>query len=78
DWLTPKNFCGTNVTNYDGYQDIVFNAVYMGLMLNEWSTADKTAAPIRVLQHGCQRGETMVKYPLAMAPGADGGHHHSQ
>lgn len=78
EWWLPKNFNGTNQSGYDGYQDIIFNAVYMGLMLNEWSTADKTAALIRVLQHGCQRGETMVKYDISLAPGADGGHHQSQ
>jgi len=72
-----KNFSGGGSTvNYDRNQHNIFKAVMIGLMLNSWSAADKRAALIRMLQHGCQRGETIVKFGAAVEP--DGGHARSQ
>jgi len=76
EYCTLKNFTGNDSINYDRDQNKIFNAVFMGLMLNEWSTSDKTAALIRMLQQGCQRGEAIVKNGVSMP--IDGGHFRSQ
>lgn len=72
-----KNFSGGNsTTNYDRNQHNIFKAVMIHLMLNSWSSADKREALIRLLQHGCQRGEPIVEFGEAVVP--DGGHARSQ
>ena len=63
-------------SNYDRYKTRTQGAMLIGLQCNTWSTADKTAAMIRLLQRGCQEGEAIVA--LGAAIGEDGGHFSSQ
>ncbi len=58
--------------NYGRYLNGVQAHVLIGLMSDAWSSANKRAALIRLLQHGCQFGETLVKGGVALVP--DGGH----
>jgi len=68
---------GDNLTsNYDRYQLRTQALMLMGLMSQSWSTADKTAAAIRLLQRGCQESEAIVG--LGNAMGEDGAHYNSQ
>lgn len=59
-------------SNYGRYLTNVQSQHLVGLMSAGWSSGDKEAALIRLLQQGCQWGEAMVK--AAAGTPADGGH----
>lgn len=63
--LNPNNNYGPGLANVQAQH-------LTGLMSAGWSSGDKEAAFIRLLQQGCQWGEAMVK--AAAGTEADGGH----
>jgi hypothetical protein len=62
--------------NYDQSKISLQDHVLIGIMSNSWSTADKRAALISVLQRGCQQGETLVAFNTPL--GEDGAQYASQ
>lgn len=65
------------ISAYGRYANRVIGAAVTGMMSSAWSSADKTAAAIRLLQRGCQLGEAAVKSGIII-PGNGGGHQYGQ
>jgi hypothetical protein len=76
EYMTTVGLSDDAESNYDRYPTRVVSAVLMGLMSSAWSTADKTAAAIRLLQRGCNVVEGYAAFDLSVSN--DGGHSVSQ
>lgn len=69
-YLTPRQIAGAG-NAYDQSRAALNGTVWAGILSNQWSTADKRAALVRMLSIGCQIMEAYRKTGLAF--GEDGG-----
>jgi hypothetical protein len=68
---TPRGFSQVG-SNYDLYQYGVLELALMGLIGDNWSAGDKEACLRRLLQHGCQWFDAIMRHGLQWR--TDGGH----
>ncbi len=71
-YMSPQFYNAKN-SAYGEYNSIFEGVIWAGLCGNEWSTADKTAAAIRMLSNGCQLAETYGAFGLQLVE--DGAHY---
>jgi hypothetical protein len=69
---TPRGWSPNPVSNYDPNPASIMELAMMGLIGNNWSAGDKEACLRRLLQHGCQWFEAIMRDGFPWRP--DGGH----
>lgn len=72
---SPRGCSLVATTNYDANRAQAIELAMMGLIGNNWSTADKRECLIAFLQHGCQWAEALFRYGGRWVP--DGSHRQS-
>jgi hypothetical protein len=69
---SPRGWTLAPGSNYDAYPHAALDLAMMGLIGNSWSAADKELCLRRLLQHGCQWFEAIMRHGFAWR--SDGGH----